>query len=156
MELLITVILGVAALVIGLVAWLRPRAPKQVTAPHQTARVEVANCIPVYDLPDGSTDLGEHFIGVTVLNGESAPVRVMGWGLLLPGNRRMVVTRPQTNFEPRLPHWVDPGDQAQWFLDADEVRRQQATLGCKFDDMIAYVSLADGRELKAPGGVPLA
>lgn len=148
--------IGTVGVVLTLLLWYKPRSPKRLPAAHQTVRVEVANSFPVYHQQDGSRDVGEHLIGVTVLNGEAAPIKVLGWGLLLPEGRRMVITRPQTSFEPRMPHWVQPGDQALWFLDADEVRRQRAHIGCKFEQMIAYVSLADGRELKAENGVPLA
>lgn len=79
-----------------------------------------------------------------------------GWGAHLPGNRNLAVRKPTTWWEPHLPAWVEPGDDATWYLPVDEVRAQSACLGCWFESMKAYVSLADGREVVAGRGMPLA
>jgi hypothetical protein len=67
----------------------------------------------------------------------------------------MVVTVSKRSWEPRLPHWIAPGDSATWYLEVDDVRHQAAMLGCDFDEMTAYVSFADGREVLAGRGLPL-
>lgn len=146
--------IGLAIAVVGVVLawafWWWPRSPK-----HDKVRVVVSNDFLVYDDPGGGSHLGDHLVGVTIHNGSSARVKVVGWGLHLPGKRRMVVPGRLTPVEPILPHWVEPGDHAEWYLDADEVRKQQAVLGCRFSQMIPYVTLADGRELRSRRGVLL-
>lgn len=141
---------------IGVIAWLKPRSPSRRPAKHETVWVDVSNSIPVFDLPDGTKELGEHLVGVEVHNGSTRPVKVVSWGIKLPGDRKLFVPTPTTHWEPRLPHWVQPGDEAEWFVEAEELRHQQATLGCRFDQMIPYVRLADGRELMSEKAVLLA
>ena len=40
-----------------------------------------------------------------------------------PDGSNIVVLSPVTPFEPRLPHWVQPGTNGTWSLDSDELRR---------------------------------
>ncbi len=142
--------IGVVGVVLTWLLWLRPRHPK-----HGKVSVVASNDFLVYDQPDGSKDLGDHLVGVTLRNGGPDRVKVTSWGLILPGNRRVVATGRLSPIEPLLPHWVEPGDHAEWFLEAGEMRRQKAALGCRFRQMVPYVTLADGRELRAKRGLPL-
>jgi hypothetical protein len=149
----VSTVLGVG---VAVLAWRRPKQPDRPTpARHELLTVDVSYDIPVFDQPDGSQTLGGDLVGVTARNGTDRPVRATGWGVVLPGQRRMVVTVPPRAWEPRLPHWISPGDAATWYLNVDDVRRQAATLGCDFDEMTAYVSFADGREILAARGMPL-
>ena len=146
--------LGAGSLTLGIGAWLWPRTGAR-RRPHEQLRVTVSNHIPVFDQADGSKRLGDHLVAVTVSNGTERPVKATGWGVHLPGKRNLVALAPTTTWEPRLPHWVQPGDEATWYLDAERVRSQAAELSCRFDDMHAYVSFADGREVLADRGIPL-
>lgn len=100
--------------------------------------------------------MGDHLVAVTVSNGTDRSVKAVGWGVHLPDKRNLVVLHRTTAWEPPLPHWIQPSDEATWYLLADEVRRQAQENGCAFRDMRAYVSLADGREVAAKTGLPLA
>lgn len=149
--------LTVLGILLSIWFWLRPRPPKNSSAPsHEKLRVEVSNHIPVFDHPDGSQTCGDHLVAVVVRNGTATPVKATGWGLHLPGGRNIVVTTPTTSWESPLPHWVQPRDEATWYLDAGDLRRQSTELGCPYDDMVAFVNFADGREVTAATGVPLA
>jgi len=143
-------LVGVVGVFLTWLFWFKPRSPK-----HGKLRVVGSTDFLLYDQPDGTKQPGDLLIGVTLHNGSPARAKVVGWGLRLPGNRRMVVPGRLTPIEPLLPHWVEPGDDAEWYLDAAEVRRQQASLGCKFSQMVPYVTLADGRELRDKRGVLL-
>jgi hypothetical protein len=118
--------------------------------------VGVTNYWPVFTQPDGSQEMGDHFVAVTLRNGSERAVRATGFGLRLPGDRTMFVSTQTTPWVPSMPHWVQPGDEATWLFDGDELRRSAREYNVPFEDMTAYVSLADGREIRAAAGVPLA
>lgn len=54
-----------------------------------------------------------------------------------------------------MPHWIQPGDCATWYFDPEQLRQQAATERVRFDQMRAYVTFADGREIRADRGIPL-
>ncbi len=151
------VIAGVGVLV-AVGAWLLPRSPRRAAhvLRHEQLRVKTSNHFPLFDHADGSGEAGDHLVAVTVSNGTGRPVKAINWGVRLPGNRNLVVLGPTTSWEPSLPHWIQPGDEATWYLRADDVRRQAQEHGCAFRDMRGYVCLADGREVAASVGLPLA
>jgi hypothetical protein len=147
---------AVASLGLAYLAWQHPRSPKPpAPKPHELVRVEVANMFPVFDEPDGSQTLGDHLIGVTLRNGSERQVRAVGWGVQLPGDRKLVARVRAAAWEPTLPHWVQASDHATWHLEADEMRTQARAHDLDFTKMVAYVSLADGRTISADGGLPL-
>lgn len=122
------------------------------------ARVEVrtTNAIPVYDLPGGAQDLGDHHVAVEAVNSGDQAVTLPGWGVKLPGDRRVVMTRPVSWSTP-LPHRLEPGaPAAQFVMPADELRRLHRPDGIPFDSMHGYVTLADGAEVIATAPIPLA
>jgi len=122
---------------------------------HEQLRVDVSNHFPIFDRPDGSQTMGDHLVAVIVRNGTARPVHVTGWGTRGPDGRTLFVTQPTTPWEPRLPHWVAAGASATWYLDAQAVRQRAKSEGWAFDDMIAFVDIADGREVTADRGLPL-
>jgi len=122
---------------------------------HEQLRVDVSNHFPKFDHPDGSQTLGDPLVAVIVRNGTARPVHVTGWGTRVPDGRTLIVTQPTTPWEPRLPHWVAAGDSATWYLDTEDVRQRAESEGWAFDDMIAFVNFADGREVTADRGLPL-
>jgi hypothetical protein len=85
--------------------------------------LQASNSIPVYDLPDGSQDLGDHFVSVEAVNVGDQPIAITSWGVELPGERRLFVTRGE-NWATPLPHVLAPGAPPARFLErADELRR---------------------------------
>jgi hypothetical protein len=149
----IGVVVASIGVVVAILAWLKPSILKPALG---DLRVEVSNIFPVFDQIDGSQTLGDLLIGVTLRNGTEHSVKVTGWGVQLPGGDKVVVMRPTTVWEPRLPHWVPASDEATWHFDPDEIRRISAERGAAFKKMRAYVGLADGRTVWAAKGVPLA
>jgi hypothetical protein len=119
---------GVVTVVVAVLAWRRPRTPSGGEKSKKNVVVEVAYAMPLYDTPDGTQEFGEDMVSITARNATDQPVKVNGWGVHLPGNRNMLVRNPTTSWEPRLPHWVKPGDDATWYLPVDQMRAQSASL----------------------------
>ncbi|WP_415962031.1 hypothetical protein [Streptomyces sp. 021-4] len=118
--------------------------------------VRVINMIPTYEQPDGSSTLGDHFVGVTAANTGGRPATVTGWGVKLPGNRRMVLTKP-VHWSTSLPHQLTPGGApAHFVVQADELRHLERTQGIPYKAMRPYITLADGTEILGDQSVPLA
>lgn len=145
-------IVGIVALAVGLLAWLRP-----VQKGTGRLNVVVTNDFPVFNQLDGSRTVGDHLVGVTLRNPTGDPVKVTGWGLRFPSGRTLRVFHPQVAWDPPLPYVVPPCDSAMWHLDPHEVRRASAKERVPFDKMHAFVNLADGRTIMSSRrGVPLA
>ena len=118
--------------------------------------VRVTNAIPVYDLADGTQEPGEHFVSVEAVNTGDEAVTITGWGVKLPGDRRMVVTRP-ANWATPLPHRLEPGSApARFVVLADELRQVEREHAVAYDAMRPYVTLANGTDVTADRSVPLA
>lgn len=118
--------------------------------------VRVTNAIPVYDLPDGTQEPGEHFVSVEAVNTGDQAVTITAWGVKLPGDRRMVVTRP-ANWATPLPHRLEPGSApARFVIPADELRQVERKQAIAYDAMRPYVTLANGTDVPADRSVPLA
>jgi hypothetical protein len=118
--------------------------------------LQVSNSIPVYDLPDGSQDLGDHFVSVEAVNTGDQPIAITSWGIELPGDRRMFVTRGE-NWATPIPHVLAPGaPPARFLIRADELRRVEREQRIPYMQMRPYVGLADGTVVRADRSVPLA
>ncbi|MFE7854453.1 hypothetical protein [Streptomyces sp. NPDC057403] len=118
--------------------------------------VRVSYSIPVFDLPDGSQDLGDDFVSVEAVNTGDQPIAITSWGIELPGDRRMVVPRGE-NWATRLPHVLAPGaPPAQFWMRVDDVRRVEREQHIPYAQMRPYVGLADGTVVHADRSVPLA
>lgn len=118
--------------------------------------LQVSNSIPVYDLPDGSQDLGDHFVSVEAVNTGDQPIAITSWGIELPGDRRVFVTRGE-NWATPLPHVLTPGaPPARFLIRADELRRVEREQHIPFTQMRPYVGLADGTVVQSDRPVPLA
>lgn len=117
--------------------------------------VKVSYSIPVYDLPDGSQDLGDDFVSVEAVNTGDQPIAITSWGIELPGDRRMFVTRGE-NWATQLPHVLAPGSPpAQFWVRVDELRRVEREQRIPYAQMRPYVKLADGTVVHADRSVPL-
>ncbi|MFI1488034.1 hypothetical protein [Streptomyces sp. NPDC020747] len=118
--------------------------------------LQVSNSIPVYDLPNGSQDLGDHFVSVEAVNTGDQPIAITSWGIELPGDRHMFVTRGE-NWATPLPHVLAPGaPPARLLIRADELRRVEREQRIPYTQMRPYVKLADGTVVHADRTVPLA
>lgn len=118
--------------------------------------VQVSNSIPVYDLPGDSQDLGDHFVSVEAVNTGDQPIAITSWGIELPGDRRMFVTRGE-NWATPLPHVLTPGaPPARFLIRADELRRVEREQRIPYTQMRPYVGMADGTVVHADRSVPLA
>lgn len=147
-------VIGAAAAVVAVpVAWYYGH---RTTRPSKArVQVRVVNMMPTYDLPDGEQVVGERFVAVMAANTGDRVVTISGWGVKLPGDRRMVVTRPP-NWATPVPHRLEPGSDATRFLVPVDELYHLREQGIPFKRMKAYVTLADGTEVEAVRGVPLA
>jgi hypothetical protein len=149
----IGLVLSVAGIVLGVYYGQRSLAPRSSRGPKVIVRV--ANTFPVYDLPDGSQRIGDHHVSVSAVNTGDQPVAITSWGIKLPGDRRMVVTRPLP-WATRLPHELRPGaPPAELPMPAEDIRNVARKNAISYDDMWPYVALADGTEVLAGTSVPL-
>ena len=82
--------------------------------------------------------------------------KATSWGIELPGNRRMFVTRGE-NWATSLPHVLAPGaPPARFLARVDELRRVEREQSIPYAQMRPYVGLADGTVIHADRSVPLA
>uniref|UniRef100_A0AAU2W2S9 Uncharacterized protein n=1 Tax=Streptomyces sp. NBC_00008 TaxID=2903610 RepID=A0AAU2W2S9_9ACTN len=99
--------------------------------------LQVSNSIPVYDLPGGSQDLGDHFVGVEAVD-TGEPIALTSWGIELPDDRRIFVTRGE-NWATPLPHVLAPGAlPARFLIRADELRRVEREQRIPYTQMRPY------------------
>lgn len=153
----IWVAIGLALGVLGIgasVYYGRRDSASAVSGPRVVVRV--TNAIPVYDLPGGAQEPGEHFVSVEAVNTGDQAVTITGWGVKLPGDRRVVVTRP-TNWATPLPHRLEPGNApARFVVLAEDLRQVAREQAIAYDAMRPYVTLADGTDVPADRSIPLA
>lgn len=151
---LVGLLVGSAGVGVAVIAWLRPRTPA-ASARHERIRVETSNAFPVFGTMGRDAELGDHMLCVTLKNGSPRPVKVVSWGIRVPGDRNIAILVPEP-WSATLPSWVGPGDEASCYVPAATIRAQQTQLGCSFRQMRPWVSLADGRKLRASKPVLLA
>lgn len=157
----IWVALGLVLAVVGLVVSVyygkRSVPPGEASAPRGPEIVlKVTNAFPVYNLPGGGQNLGDHHVTVEAVNVGDRMMTITGWGIRLPDDRSIVITRP-VGWSTPLPHELRPGAvPVQLSMLAEDLRRIAREEGVSFDDMKPYVTLADGKKVLAIQGVPLA
>jgi hypothetical protein len=111
--------------------------------------------MPTYDTPGSGQRVGDWFVAVEAVNTGDRPVTITGWGVQVPGDRRVVVTRPE-NWASALPHRLEPrADVARSLMPADELYRLHREEAIPFKKMRPYITLAGGTDLKADRSVPL-
>lgn len=153
---------GSAAAVIGLaVAWYYGHRSTTSAKPSSAAptgpqvEVSVTTAFPTYDLPNGESAIGDHFVLVKAINTGDRAVTITGWGVQLPGDRRVVVIHPE-NWSTPLPHRLEPGSAPTQFpISADYLYGIGREQRVPFEQMRAYVTLADDTDVHAEYGVPL-
>jgi hypothetical protein len=125
-----------------------PRSPRVI--------VTTSNVMPLYDLPAGRREPGDHHVSVEAVNTGDRSITITGWGVKLPEGRHIVVTHPP-NWATPLPHELRPGAApARFLMLAEDLRRLERENGISYGDMRPYVTLADGTEVLADRRVPLA
>lgn len=155
-------VIGSAATVIGLpVAWYYGHQSTRLAEPSSAAttspqvEVRVTTAFPTYDLPNGESDIGDRFVLVKAVNIGDRTVTITGWGVQLPGDRRVVVMHPE-NWSTPLPHRLEPGSAPTQFpISADYLYNISRAQRIPFEQMRAYVTLGDDTDVHADYGVPL-
>jgi len=99
-------------------------------------------------LPTYGAQLGEPHVDVTATNRGRAPVTVKAWGLKFPDDRSMFITE-QAPFSASLPHRLEPGADASWYVETRAIRDSCQADGVRYQDLIAYVRLGDGSTVEA-------
>lgn len=90
----------------------------------------------------------EWFVNVTARNTGRGPVTVTSCGLRVPGGgafhavRRLEVSTP-------LPHRLEPGTEAKWFVERNEILQGCSELGVRYQDLVGFVTLATGNTVLA-------
>jgi hypothetical protein len=95
-----------------------------------------------------SSSIGDPHVDVSAQNKGRSPVTVKNWGLKLADGRNMAILEP-ASWSAKLPYRLEPGDSASWYADTESVKRSCAANGIRYQDLIAYVSLGDGRTVQA-------
>ena len=108
--------------------------------------VTVNNAFPTY-----GRDIGEHHVGINAANTGRAPVTVAGMGIELPSRENMLIIEP-TAFSTPLPHRLEPGSSADFYILADQVRKIARERGYSPGQLRPWVSLADGSKVFAGQG----
>lgn len=148
---------GIASTAIAVVAWVRPR-PKTVqlrNAVRGDVEVVTVNTFPVFQRLDGTSDLGNHQIAVTVRNLGELSILVKSWGIDVGDGGNLVDLRG-LHSNPTLPQWVASGADLSFYMPAADVRKVAAERQMPFEKMHGWVSLADGRQVFSRKPVPLA
>ena len=73
---------------------------------------------------------------------------VNGWGLRCPDGQNMVMINNLAWSTP-LPHRLEPAADGKWHILTEDVRTQCEARGIRYQDLVAYVNLADGRTVGA-------
>jgi hypothetical protein len=134
-------VLGIVGAVTGLgsLAW-------QVITWRQGGRrvkVTATQALPVFG--SGASDW---YMNVTASNVGRSPVTVRGWGLRMPDGKTMIMPS-NLSWSASLPHRLEPGADASWYMPTTEVHKFCAEHGIRHQDMTAFVNLADGRTINA-------
>lgn len=91
---------------------------------------------------------GGLYIGVEAANIGRAAVSISGWGYRLPNDTMLVMLHPLP-FNPALPHRLEPGSSATWYMGADEFKRQLDGVGRRTAEAKGFVHLATGAKVFA-------
>jgi hypothetical protein len=82
---------------------------------------------------------------LTPRNTGDQPIAITSWGIELPGDRRMFVTRGE-NWATSLPHVLAPGaPPARFLVRVDELRRVEREQSIPYPQMRTYVGWPTGR-----------
>jgi hypothetical protein len=99
-------------------------------------------------LPTYGDRVGDPLVNVTARNSGRSPVTITGWGLEFLDGQTMVLMQ-QLRMSTPLPHRLEEGASGSWFIETKDVRDECASRGIRYQDLCAFVNLADGRTIKA-------
>jgi hypothetical protein len=88
-------------------------------------------------------------VDVTAWNSGRSPATVTGWGLRFPDDQSIDIDFDILSWSAALPHRLEQGANGSWFIPTDKVRAECARRGIRYQDLTAYVGLADGRIVSA-------
>jgi len=115
----------------------------QVATWRKTVEVTATTSFPTY-----GARLGDPHVTVTALNTGKSPVTVSRWGLRFPDGQVIVLINDLPWSAP-LPHRLDHSADGKWYIPTEDVKKQSKTHGVRYQDLTAYVELADGRTIDA-------
>jgi hypothetical protein len=103
-------------------------------------------------MPTYGDRVGDPHVQVTAANKGRSPVTVKNWGLKLPDDRHMAIM-DHAPWSAPLPHRLEPGADASWYVLTKAIVESCQHNGIRYQDLIAYVDLGDGRTIdaKEPG-----
>jgi len=131
---IVALVVSAASLAWQVASWKRSGPVVKVTA---------AQLLPVFDHGPG-----DWHIAVTARNSGRAPVTVTGWGLRFPDGQTytMLVNLPWST---PLDHRLDAGTEGSWMIATEDVKRECAARGIRYQDLTAFVRLGNGRTVDA-------
>jgi len=100
--------------------------------------------------PTYGNQVGDPHVDVTARNTGRSPVTVQSWGIELPDGQVMVSIQ-QLPWSASLPHRLEPGASASWYIETKAVQDECAKRGFRHQDVRAYVNLGTGQVIRAEG-----
>lgn len=94
----------------------------------------------------GDRDPPTEGISVTARNKGRLGVTVTAWGAELPNGASYVYWSPLPG-NPSLPHRLEPGDEARWWMPLDALKKGLAEQGLGESKVAMYVGLGTGERL---------
>ncbi len=99
-------------------------------------------------LPTYGDRVGDPHVQITASNKGRSPVTVQSWGLKLPDDRHLAILE-WAPWSASCPHRLEPGAAASWYVLTKAITKSSVHNGIRYQDLIAYVGLGDGRTLEA-------
>lgn len=132
---------GVAGLIWQVLTWRR-----------STHRVRIRAANSYFTYPGG--ELGPPQVCVDVRNAGSGAVTIETWGISGAGGGTLVPIQPHPQ-SASLPHRLESGSSASFYIDADALRRHSAERGVAFRRMRPWVRLGTGQRVVSRKGLLL-
>lgn len=137
---IIGTVLGITNLCWNIFTW-------RMNGPH--VKVKVINAFPTY-----GPEIGDHHLGIEAANRGRSPVTIKNVGIETPTKANMfAIDLP--SFSDKVPHRLEAGSTATWYLLADQVRQVCAERGFTTDQLQAWVDLGNGSKATAKRGLPI-
>jgi hypothetical protein len=106
-------------------------------------KVTATQAIPTYD-----HGIGNPHVQITAANKGRSAVSVQSWGLKLPDDRHLAILE-WAPWSASCPHRLEAGAAASWYVLTEAITESSKHNGVRYQDLIAYVSLGDGRTIDA-------
>lgn len=99
-------------------------------------------------MPTYGAEVGDPHLQITAANKGRSPVTVNSLGLKLPDGRHLAIME-WAPWSASIPHRLEPGADASWYVLTKAITESSTHNGIRYQDLIAYVSLGDGRTVDA-------